>query len=453
MAFPKEKIKKILVIRPDAIGDLVLALPAINALRQHFPQAKITALVQEYTADLARNHPDIDEVITDLDDIKKGAYDLGVDFYSFALRYPLKMLTAGIPYRVGDRSRLGLSLFYNWGTVLRYKDYSKHVVDLNLDLLKKLGIEGHDPKMTVPVIESAQAKIKEKFNALGISKQDYIVALHPGCGISLPWSTDKYVELCDTLSENLGAKVILTGGPKEKQTGLDIVKNSKHKPYNFIGQTSLLELIALIKEVNLFIGTDTGPSHLAAALKTPLIYMILCKNIKPVRWGPWNSNHICLYAHPGSACPHLCRQRPCPHTYCADFMTVDQIVNAARQLKSGKTPTSTKDWKKQSYNTLVITDQKNQKEAEKTVARLKQQGFHALWKEAGKISLKQIFNLIEQENILIIHHLGRRGYFTSRLASLLSGTLTSTATVFVHSRQQVQNPLELYEQTFKETVI
>ncbi len=456
MRFQKDKIKKILVIRPDAIGDLVLTTPAIHALRKNFPDAHIAILVQKYTADLVKVHPDVDEVILDdahsFSRIKEKKFDLAIDFFSFDYRYPLLALRAGIPYRIGDRSRLLLSPFYNWGSVLNYKDYTKHVVELNLDLLKKIGIQEESPQLHVHCPDSVQTEVKTTLEGLGVSDNDFLVGIHPGCGISRPWKMENYAKLCDTLSEKLGAKVILTGGPKEKEAGLEISSLAKHKPINFIEKTSLLELLALIKRINIFIGVDTGPSHLAAALKTPLVYLDFAKNIKPIRWGPWQARHVLIYCHPSAHCPILCRPNTCQEKYCTDWLTVDKIIMAVEALKNQKEGTTLADWQKQTYNTLVIADEENLKPAQQIISSFKNQGYHALLERSEHIKIKTLFKLIELENILILHHLGKKGFLSTWLANLLSGTFTSTGTVLVRGFES-KNPIKQYIKTFKKTVL
>lgn len=422
------KIKKILVIRPDAIGDLVLTLPAIHALRQHFPDAHIAIIVKKYTSELAKIHPDINEVIIDENpNLKEKHFDLGIDFYSFDIRYPLMMLRAGIPYRVGDKSRIMLNPFYNQGTILPYKDYTKHMIELELLLLQKLGIKDNNPQFNLPAPSIDLTKF-------GLSANDFVIGIHPGCGSSKPWDSKGYAKVCDALQEKYKAKVVITGGAKERAKAAEIISLCQKKPINLVEKTSLLELMALIKRFNIYIGADTGPTHLAAALKTPLVMLILAKNVKPVRWAPWNSQHIVIYPHPVANCPLYCDPPKCQETYCSSKVSVNQILDAVEKLKNIETH-SLEDWRRMSFNVLLIADKNDQ--ANNIVSEMTNKGYNITLLSPEEIkSIKNLLKIIETKNILFIYHLDKRVRLSVRLANLLSGIYTTNATVLVSGYQR-----------------
>ena len=468
MSFPQDKIKNILIIRPDAIGDLVLITPALHALRKNFPKARISILVQKYTSDLVNVHPDIDEVIIDdirekkvnnLKDyfnyvrkIKEKRFDLGIDFYSFDYRYPLLMLLAGIPYRVGDRSRVMLSFFYNWGTILKYKDYTKHMVELHLELLKKLGIEEKNPQLNVYIPEEIILKFKVRLSELGILDSDFLIGIHPGCGASRPWDSNGYAELCDALQQKFGAKVVITGGPREREKAAEIISLCKSKPINLVEKTSLAELSALIKRFNLYIGVDTGPIHLAAALGTPLVLLLLAKNVKPVRWGPWKTRHFILYPHPASGCPLYCDPGKCRESYCSDKLTVSNILDAAERLKKNDPGNSLEDWRKMSFNILLISEKSEL--ADKVVSQVKSQGFNISLLPPEQIGgVKKLLKIIETKNILILHQLGNKARVTTWFANLLSGIYTTNATVLVRGYHESENIFDQYYKAFNNSLL
>lgn len=468
MSIPKEKIKKILILRPDAIGDLVLITPAIHALRQHFPQAHIAILVQKYTSDLVKIHPDIDEVILDdirdkkinnlkdyfnyVKKIRAKNFDLAIDFYSFDYRYPLMMLLARIPYRIGDKSRIMLRPFYNLGTTLQYKDYTKHMVDFHLELLKKIGVKADNPRLNIHIPPEVINKFKTRLQELGISDSDWLVGIHPGCGASRKWDSKGYAELCDTLQERYGAKVVITGGPREKEKAAEIYALSKKKPLNLVEKTSLSELTALIKRFNLYIGVDTGPIHLAAAIGTPVVMLVLAKNVKAVRWGPWKTSHQIIYPHPEAACPIYCDPGKCQDSYCTDKLTVSKIMAAVEQLRNNQSQTIA-DWHKLVFNVLIIYDQANQTQAQEVAQKLQKNGYYCILQASEQIKgIKYLLKLIETENILILHHLGKKALLTTRLANLLSGIYTTNATVMVMGFKPEQDILAQYETAFQKSL-
>jgi len=471
MNLPKEKIKKILIIRPDAIGDLILITPAISALRKSFPQAHIAILLQAYAAPVMEFNPDINEIIIDkikgneikgigdylkyVSEIKARHFDLSIDFYSFNWKHTLLQFLAGIPYRLGDKSRLLLSPFYNLGKVLRYKDYTKHIVDLHLDLLKSIGIEENNPKLKLIIPEKVQQEFAKKLNTMGINPNEFLVGVHPGCISSRAWDEDKFAEVIDKLSEQFNAKVVLTGGPKERDKGERISKLCQHSPINLIEKTTLPEMMALIKRLNVYIGADTGPTHIAGALGTPVLLIILAKNVKPVRWASYNSPHMIIYAHPQAQCAIFCDAGRCKEVFCSQVISPAEVLVGVQYLKEGKSYNKA-DWEKLSFNTLLIFDAENRLLAEKLANELSNNGYHAVLFKAEEIKglkgINILLKMVEKENILIIHHLGKKAYFWTRLANLLSGIYTTNATVLVKGYDDKLDLITQYYNAFQKTL-
>lgn len=471
MNLPKDKIKKILIVRPDAIGDLILITPAISALRKHFPQAHIAILLQAYAAPVMEFNPDINEIIIDkikgneikgvgdylkyVSEIKAHHFDLSVDFYSFNWKHTLLQFLAGIPYRLGDKSRLLLSPFYNLGKVLHYKDYTKHIVDLHLDLLKSIGIEAENPHLKLVVPEKVQQDFGEKLKGWGIDPNDFLVGIHPGCISSRAWDEDRFAEVIDGLHKQFSAKVVLTGGPKEREKGERISRICVHPPINLIEKTSLPEMMALIKRLNVYIGADTGPTHIAGALGTPVLLLILAKNVKPVRWASYNSPHMIVYAHPRAQCGIFCDAGSCKEVFCSQVISPAEILAGVQYLREGKSFNKA-DWEKLSFNTLLIFDAERQSLAEKLGNELSKQGYHAVLFKAEDIwglkSINILLKMIEKDNILILHHLGKKAYFWARLANLLSGIYTTNATVLVRGYDDKLDLLSQYYNAFQNTL-
>lgn len=445
MRINKNKIKKILIVRTDCIGDLVLMTPAISALRKNYPNAHIAILLQQYTFQLMECHPDIDEIIVDkikakkikniMDflryarEIKSRKFDLAIDLFGLDIRYPLLLLLARIPFRIGDKSRILLGVFYNIGFINRYKDYNKHIVDLHLELLKCIGIKNDFPKLTLKVNESVNNDFDKKLISFGITNNDYLVGIHAACNSSKSWNELGYASVIDWLNRNYNAKIILTGSSSEKTQGERIISLCKNKPIDLIGKTSLAELMALVQRMNLFIGSDTGPTHIAAAFRVPTVCIIPTKAIKPARWAPYGNKQIVLYYNPQTRCELKCSGSKCKSDFCATSITPQMVFDAIGQLRSGKSM-GKKDLQALSYNALIIYDKNNYESALNAQNILRENNCYSVLHKSESIkSIKQIFNLIEKENILIMHFLGRRNYLRVWLANILSGTFTSNATV------------------------
>ncbi|MFH1684381.1 MAG: glycosyltransferase family 9 protein, partial [Candidatus Margulisiibacteriota bacterium] len=238
---------------------------------------------------------------------------------------------------------------------------------------------------------------------------------------------------------------------KEREKSAEIISLCKKKPVNLVEKTTLLELMALIKRFNIYIGADTGPTHLAAALKTPLVMLILAKNVKPVRWAPWNSRHVVIYPHPEAECPLYCDPTKCSESYCSDKVTANRILEAVERLRKNETDTL-EDWRKMSFNVLLISEKNDA--AEKIVFKAKNKGYNIALLPPKQIkSIKNLLKIIETKNILIIHHLDKKAALTVRLANLLSGIYTTNATVLVRGYQENEDLLTKYNNAFQKALL
>lgn len=457
----KDKIRRILLIRPDLIGDVVLLTPAIAAIRENFPNAFISILMQEYTAPLLKRDPNINEIlickiktkkkmgalnfIKYIFEIRRNKFDLAIDFYGRDDRFPLLLFLAGIKYRVGDKSRLLIGLLYNLGRIMRYRDHTKHMVDLNLELIKSIGVSIWKPELKLYILNSDNMAVAEKLNAFGIFNNDYLVGIHPGCTNSVAWNEEGFAKIIDYLYEKLNAKVILTGGVKERLKGEKIISICKNKPVNLIGSTSIPELMALISKLNLYIGVDTGPTHIGAAFKIPTVLIITAKGVKPFRWSPFNTQNIILYYQRNANCNFKCLPFKCSDPICTKYITSEMVIDAINRIRLGETMTL-KDHRILSYNTLILFDQNNKNNARKIHENLSRINCHSILHPVEKIKKpKDIYSIIEQENILIIHHLGKKALFKIWFANLRSIKHTSNTTVLVRGFDETKDIIEQYD--------
>ena len=304
------RIKRILLIRPDAIGDMVLATPAIAALRNKFPQAQIAVLARGYNQTIIKNNPAIDEII--LDDLyphiinrkmispikywqwvqllKQKKFDLMINFYG-EFPYALTAFLAGIPYRIGDKARILFSWLYNFPVWQKFSNSTIHEVKHHFELLKPLNIDlPKDAKLNVYPSQNAirEAKqILEKHNM----REKKLIAVTIGTGrTDKPWDIKKVKQLIKILAHKYNTKIIFLGGPKEKALADQILPEIDGKIINLVG-ISLELLIGIISQMRLYIGNNTGPSHIAAALNIPSIVLFCSKAHKPGRWAPWGNQH------------------------------------------------------------------------------------------------------------------------------------------------------------------
>lgn len=342
------RIQKILVIRLDSLGDAAMTLPALKALRERFPKAKIDLLLTPETAPLFVGGPEADEVFTlecgwfskqNVKDswpalkrvftrIKNTRYDLGIDFRG-DLRNALLLFIVGIPQRLGYGITGGGFLLTHCGHFSR----KIHQVLLNLRLLTPLGVEetaAAAAPFTYP--EARKTSFQNSAGRFLPEGPEPRIVIHPGAGYpSKRWSPAKFKALIKKILEaNLGS-VVLIGTETEKEIlNLDF---SSPKLADLRGQTKLEDLPVLFDACQLFIGNDSGPSHVAAAQGLPLLILFSGTNDVAV-WHPW-AKSLELISHPVPCSPCEARECPLKHHDCMEKISVDQVFEKIQRSLRG----------------------------------------------------------------------------------------------------------------------
>ena len=294
-------IKKILVLRPDRLGDVILTLPVIQNLKIAFPEASITYLCTAYTAQILESYPLIsDLIIYDKNNAHKGfkkiialAKELTEQNFDLAVhllpRYPLALATylAQIKYTVGTGFR-----WYSFLFTYRKYDHRKHnqyhEAEYNLRLLNKIDIDsGFHPdvysyfEFPPAIIQSVQGIITKEY------EDKPFIILHPGSGgSSIDWPLGHIIELIKLLNDWGKYEVGITGVDSEREF-LSPLFHAGLEFTNLIGTFGLNELAILLKKASLFISNSTGPLHLAVAMGTKVLGLYPnSPGLGPGRWGP-----------------------------------------------------------------------------------------------------------------------------------------------------------------------
>lgn len=339
--------KKILVVRTDRIGDVVLTTPVFKALRENYPQAHIAAMVSPHTKEILEGSPYIDEIIVyDKDKHHKGA----AAFWKFVLRLKkkrfdlaivlhtkkrLNLITflANIPRRIGFAEKGKFSLLLTD----RLKDTRplglKHEADYCLDVLKELGLKLMDRKLHISLKKEALDWAEQVLAENGIGKDDKIAVIHPGASCpSKRWFKERFAVLADKLAQDYGFKIIVISGPKDIAIADDIEKDSKHKIINLAGKISLSQTAAILKKANIFISNDSGPVHISSAVGTPVI-SIFGRNqagLSPLRWGPLGERDKYLHKPPGC---NICLAHKCLKGFdCLKAITIEDVLGAVDKI-------------------------------------------------------------------------------------------------------------------------
>ncbi|MBF0217609.1 MAG: glycosyltransferase family 9 protein [Candidatus Omnitrophica bacterium] len=328
--FPgKEDIKSILLIRKDRIGDVVLSTPAMKAVREAFPAAKITVLLAPGTKGLLSGAGFIDEIITDDAGsvLSKGAYDLACDLH---LDHTLG--TAMNAFRSRARFRLGYDingrgLFFNIRVVPDGK--RKHFIDETADLLKAIGVRIKDRKPSIAVDPGREEAVGGFLEKNGVRSGDTLITLHPGGFYPTQrWPAARYRELFERIQKGSSAKVVVIEGPGEKALTEEMTVQPEQGLIVF-RERPLNDTVALIRRADLFIGNNSGPLHIASALGTPTV-SIMGPTV-PERWSPVGDNNTVL-RYDAECSP--CNDGRCLRKdhLCMTMISVDEVYRAAREF-------------------------------------------------------------------------------------------------------------------------
>jgi len=338
--------EKILIVRTDRIGDLILSTPVAEALKQKFPQAKIDFLIALYTAPILKNNPFINEII--LDDnrnvkgffklrkiIRQKKYDIAIVLHP-TLKLAGLLKSAGVTYRVGTGYR-GYSFLFNRKHFQHRKTVERHELEYNLDMLKVLGLEPQKilPKLYLSPNEKNEAGVFLK--KMGVNSDDITVLIHPGSGgNALIWPAEKFGELADKLINSYSVKVLVTGQAGEKILAEKMRSRMKQSFLDLTGKTDLRLLSAIIEKVDLSICNSTGPMHIAAALGVTTV-ALFCPifTASPKRWGPYGEGHSVIF--PSVPPCKNCSPAKCERGNCMDLITVEAVFEKAGAVLKSKT--------------------------------------------------------------------------------------------------------------------
>ena len=303
--FEKESIKKILVIRIDRIGDLVLSTPVFRSLKQTYVEAQVHVLVGEYTKDLVINNKNIDKVVVLEKDIIENNYDLAIVLNPGIKANRLAFLS-GAKFRIGYKGRGG-SFFLTHKLADDRETRVRHEVVSALEVAGIAQATTEDKTLEVSTTVIGEEIADQFFSNNNLSSDDFTVMIHPGARQEyIRWNTRGFAEVADMLIRGKSAKVILLCG-KEEVRLVEEVKKYMHNEAITASSISLTGLVSLIKRMKLFIGNSTGPMHIAAALGTPLVAMFGSRHpLDSVEeWGPWGDNNCvvradvdCIDCHP-----------------------------------------------------------------------------------------------------------------------------------------------------------
>jgi heptosyltransferase-1 len=300
-------MKKILIVKLSAIGDVIHALPVAQALKTGFPDCRISWVVEKPALELVKANAYIDEAIVFdkgqcktwsgirryapgfISELRSRTFDLSLDLQGLFKSAAIASLSGAAERLVYCNAR-ELS---NWmGKRVCGPNQGGHIVEQYLDVVRALGVNcgSADFGLIIPDEAAVEAQALAKFAGLDMT-QDYVL-LAPGANWpNKRWQPEHFAAVADKLFDRKVIPVLI-GGPGDDYFARDILKASLIPPIDLTGKTTLLQLAYLIRQAKLIIGGDTGPVHLAAALNTPIL--MLMGPTDPNRNGPYGNGNAVL---------------------------------------------------------------------------------------------------------------------------------------------------------------
>jgi heptosyltransferase-2 len=331
------EIKKILIRGPNWVGDSVLAIPAMKAIRAHFNDAEITLLVRPWVAGLFTTAPFVDKVWTEarpagvLDwsritgEIRERHFDLAVLFPN-SFESALMMFLGRVPVRLGYATDNRSILLTK--AMIPSTDH-RHQVQYYLDLVRSFST-GSAPSIEINATSDERAEARRLLTSAGIGRNERFLVLNPGAayGSAKRWSEECFAETADLIGHELNLRVAVIGSATEMDAAEKIRSGMKAPAALLTGKTTLETLIGVLSESSLMITNDSGPMHIAAALGVPTIAVFGSTDDRVT--GPIGPRTR-VVKHTVDCSPCLLRQCPIDHR-CMTRITVENVRQAVMEL-------------------------------------------------------------------------------------------------------------------------
>ncbi|MEN6629322.1 MAG: putative lipopolysaccharide heptosyltransferase III [Sulfuricella sp.] len=346
-------LRRVLVIKLRHHGDVLLTSPVFSVLKNHAPHLEIDALVYQDTAEMLAFHPAISQVHTIdrkwksagvstqaraewrlLSALRARRYDLIVHLTEHNRGAWLKRLTGakyGVARKMKGKNKLWRTSFSHFFPVTSVN--TRHTVEINLDALRRIGVyPGQDERrLTLVPGNEAEKFVGGLLAEHGLPEKGFI-HLHPTSRwLFKCWPTERMTALIAALQAQ-GHRIVITAAPATAELTMSqtILAGLRQSVVDLSGQLSLVQLAALTARAKLFIGVDSAPMHIAAAMQTPTLALFGPSG--EIEWGPWQVPHRILTS------AHTCR--PCANdgcgggkvSECLNAIPLEQVLKAAEEL-------------------------------------------------------------------------------------------------------------------------
>jgi heptosyltransferase-2 len=353
--------KRILIINPFGIGDVLFCTPLIRNIRFYYPDAFIAVAVQKKVVPVLENNPNINRVIPfsrgdfkdlsrksrlkamgllfrTLGEIRRCRFDLCIDL-SLEHRYSLFLKLLGVKQRIGFNYKHRGRFLTHRINIDGYDD--RHVVEYHLELLKFLGKRAEFYNTEIFLRQEERDWAEAFLDSSGVARDDSIIGVIPGGGASWGrqsylkhWPKESFIQVADRLSEKLGAKIIIFAGSLDREIAEDIIQKMHQPAINVIAKADLRQFIALVGQCDLIITNDGGPLHIAVALgvKSVSVFGPVDEQI----YGPYPpaANYVVIKKDfPCRPCYRKFRVPECNYQLCClEGITVGEVYDEAEKL-------------------------------------------------------------------------------------------------------------------------
>jgi lipopolysaccharide heptosyltransferase II len=346
------RARNVLCIRLDNLGDVLMTTPALRALKDANPRRSITLLTSQSGAQVAELIPEIDRVIVYaapwlkatapredsgpdfalIETLREEHFDGAVIFNVFSqnpLPSALICYLANIPRRLAYCRENPYQLLTEWLPDPDDMQHAQHEVRRQLELVAAIGCQTHETHLSLQVSGETVRAARTLLGALGLQDNRPWVVIHPGASAaSRRYPPDGYAEVAERLVRERGWQVVFTGSQSEEALVTSIRRQMHAPAISLAGRLSLSELSAVIAMSPLLITNNTGPAHIAAAVRTPVVDLYALTNPQHT---PWAVPHRVLFHD--VPCKY-CYKSACPlgHHNCLRLVTPESVIAAADEL-------------------------------------------------------------------------------------------------------------------------
>ena len=332
-------MKHVLIIKLRYIGDVLLATPTVRAIKAAQPDVRVTMMVNRGTEDVLSGNLDLEEVIV----LDKGS--LGAQSRLIAGLRSRRFDTV-VDLTDGDRSaflswisgasvRIGFNEEHRWRgkyytQVVQSMPEVQHRIDRDLGALEPLNIQADSKNLHLRVTPEEVDSADQLLDQLGVQRSQSVVILQPGARYWFKaWPPERYAELADRLTSQSGCHVLIGGSNADLDLAQRVRQMAKSRPTIMAGRTTIKQFAAIAKRSALFVGSDSGAMHIAAAVGTSVVALFGPSN--PREWGPRGGPAEILYKEIDC---RICFHPTCTRgeQNCMRLISVEEVMAAAQKL-------------------------------------------------------------------------------------------------------------------------